>query len=172
MKKIPIEKAVKKRYPEGVALIVCQNKQGRINVTPVDWFMICNLKPRYWAVSLYNKHYSYKIISEQKEFVLCIPSYSQKKDLLYCGKVSGWKTDKMKNCQFATIPAKKIKPPLIQDSIACFECVLTNKHRVIDHTIFIGKIVAAYVSDRTDKIYNRGEEELFLWKLDRFLYKI
>jgi len=56
------EEAVKKRYPEAVALIVCQDKD-KINVTPIAWFTLCNSNPRCWAIFLYYKHYSHQVIS-------------------------------------------------------------------------------------------------------------
>ena len=34
MKRVDIEVAVKKRYPEGVALVVCRDKKGMVDITP------------------------------------------------------------------------------------------------------------------------------------------
>lgn len=164
MKQVDIETAVKKRYPEGVALVVCKDEKGMVDVTPIGWFMLCNSEPRCWAISLYHKHYSHKIISETGEFVLCLPSYSQKKDILYCGSVSGWDEDKLKKCKSETVPSKKVKPPILKDCIACFECKVIEKIRAPDHTIFVGEVLAAYISDRKDKVYNLGERNLIKWE--------
>ena len=160
MKQVDMEKAVKKRYPERVALVVCKDGKGMVDVTPVGWFTLCNSEPRCWAISLHHKHYSHKVISETNEFVLCLPSYSQKKDILYCGNVSGWDEDKLKKCEFKTIPSKKVKPPLIEDCVACFECKVVEKAKAPDHTVFIGEVLVAYISDRKDKVYNLGERNL------------
>ena len=165
MKKVNIEESIKKRHPEGVALIVCRDKK-KTSVTPIGWFMLCNSDPRCWAISLYHKHYSHKVISETKEFVLCLPSCSQKKDILYCGNVHGWNVDKLKNCNLKTIPSKKVKPPIIENSIACFECKVIKTCNLKDHTIFIGEILTSYISDRKDKVYNLGERKLIEWKLE------
>lgn len=165
MKQVDSEKAVKMRYPESVALVVCKDKKGMVDVTPIGWSMLCNSRPRCWAIALYHKHYSHKVISETDEFVFCIPSYKQKKDILYCGSVSGWNVDKLKNCKLKITPSKKVKPPLIKDSIACFECKVIQKAKAPDHTIFIGEILAAYISDRKDKVYNHGQRDLFKVKI-------
>jgi len=165
MKQVDIEIAVKKRYPESVALVVCQNEKGIVDVTPIGWFMLCNSKPKCWAISLAKKHYSHKVISETNEFCLCLPSFKQKDDILYCGSVSGWNTDKLKNCNFKTIPSQKVKPPILKDCIACFECQVIDKLPAPDHTIFIGKILAAYISDQREKVYNLGERNLIKWEL-------
>jgi len=165
MKEMAAEDAIKKRHPEGVALVVCKDENGKVDVTPIGWFTLCNSKPRRWAICLYNKHYSHKIISETKEYSLCFPSYRQKNDVLYCGSVHGWDEDKLKKCKFKTVPSQTINPPIIEESIACFECKVVNTCDAGDHTIFIGEIVASYVSDRKDKLYNLGERTLIEWQL-------
>lgn len=159
------EVAIKKRHPERVALIVCKDDNGKVNITPIGWFTLCNSKPRCWAICLYNKHYSHKVISETKEFVLCLPSYSQKDDILYCGSVHGWDVDKLENCKLKTIPSKKVKPPILKDSISCFECKVIKSTDAGDHTIFIGEVITSYISERKDKVYNLGERNLIEWQL-------
>lgn len=156
----PVEEAIKKRYPEAVALIICIDKKNKVNVTPIGWFSLCNFNPRCWMISLAKTHYSHKVIKETKEFVLCLPSYSQKDDVLYCGSIHGNNTDKLRNCKFKTIPSQKVKPPLLENSIACFECKVTNTCDCEDHTIFIGEILTSYTSNRKDKTYNRGDHQL------------
>ena len=165
MKLIDNEIAIKKRHPEGVALIVCKDNNGKVNITPIGWYTICNSKPQCFAICPYHKHFSHKVISETKEFVLCLPSYSQKKDILYCGSVHGWDVNKLEHCQLKVLPSKKVKPPIIEDSIACFECKVIKSTNVGDHTIFIGEIVESYISDRKDKVYNLGGRTLINWEL-------
>ena len=99
MKETEIEKAIKKRHPEGVALIVCKDEKGKVDVKPIGWFTLCSSEPRCFAICLYNKHYSHKVIQDTKEFALCLPSFTQKDDILYCGSVHGWDTDKLKKCK-------------------------------------------------------------------------
>ncbi len=164
MKTISTDDAIKKRHPEGVALIVCKSLDGKVDATPIGWFTLCNSNPRSWAICLYNKHYSHKVILETKEYVLCLPSFSQKDDVLYCGTVHGWDTDKLSKCKLKTVPSKKINPPLVEDSIACFECKVTKTCDAGDHTIFIGEIVESYISERKDKLYNIGNRTFVKWE--------
>jgi flavin reductase (DIM6/NTAB) family NADH-FMN oxidoreductase RutF len=164
MKSVTVDEAIKKRVPEYVGLVVCKNDK-KVSVTPIGWFTLCNGDPRSWAICLANTHYSHKVISETKEFTLNIPSFAQKDDILYCGSVSGWDTDKLKNCKLETIESKQVKPPLLKDSIACFECKVTKTLNVGDSTIFVGEIVEAYISDRKDKVYNLGNRNLIEWDL-------
>jgi flavin reductase (DIM6/NTAB) family NADH-FMN oxidoreductase RutF len=165
MQPVSIDEAIKKRHPEGVALIVCKDSK-KVSVTPIGWFTLCNSNPRSWAICLSNKHFSNKVISETHEFTLCLPSFTQKDDILYCGSVSGWEVDKLANCKLKTIESKKVKPPILKDSIACFECKVINAFNAGDHTIFQGEIVEAYVSNKKDKVYNLGERTLVEWDLE------
>lgn len=164
MKKTNTETALKTRYPEGVALVVCKDEKSQVDITPIGWFMLCNSTPQSWAISLYHKHFSHHVISKTKEFTLCLPSYKQKKDILYCGSVSGWNEDKLKKCSFRISSSTKIQVPLIEDCIACYECKVIKTTTLPDHTIFVGEILVSYVSERTDKIYNLGNRSLFLWE--------
>lgn len=166
MKPAQIDEAIKMRHPESVALIVCKDEK-KVNVTPIGWFTLCNSRPRCWAICLSNKHFSNKVISETKQFILCLPSYLQKEDILYCGSVSGWNVDKLENCKLKTIESKQVKPPILKDSIACFECKVIKTLDAGDHTIFVGEIVESYVSGRKDKVYNFGERTLIEWDLEK-----
>lgn len=164
MKEVSLKEGLKKRHPTGVCLVVCKDKKGMVDVTPVGWFTICNSKPLSWAISLHYNRYSYEVILKQGEFVLTLPSYKQKEDVLYCGSVSGRDVDKLKKCKFELIKAKKVEVPLLKDSIACYECKVIRRCDITDHTIFVGKILAAYISEREDKIYSWGEHNLFKWE--------
>jgi len=164
MKQVDVEEAMSKRYPEIVVLVTQKSKDGKVNITPLGWAMPANSKPRCWAISIAKKHYSNKVINETKEFCLCLPSLKQKEDTLYCGGVSGWDVDKLGKCSFELLPATRIKSPLLKNSIACFECKVIGKFDAPDHTVFIGEVVAAHVSDRKDKLYNLGNHNLQVLK--------
>jgi flavin reductase (DIM6/NTAB) family NADH-FMN oxidoreductase RutF len=74
--------------------------------------------------------------------------------------------NKLENCKLKTIPSQKVKPPILENSIACFECKVTKTCDAGDHTIFIGEIVASYTSDIKEKVYNFGSRNLVKWKLE------
>lgn len=160
LKEVDAEEAVKLKYPEPVALVSCTDKSGKVNFITIGWFTTCSRKPRTWAISIGKSRYSHKCLEEVPEFVLCLPSEEQKKDILYCGSVSGRDVDKLKNCSFKAMPSKYVKPPLIDNSAACFECKIIDKMDAKDHTVFLGEVKAAYVSGKTRKLYNFGDAEL------------
>ncbi|MCX6807161.1 MAG: flavin reductase family protein [Candidatus Berkelbacteria bacterium] len=160
MKQIRIEEAMKFRHPEIVVLVVTKSKEGKIDVTPIGWAMLGSSNPKTWAVGIAKRHYSHKAILDTKEFTLCIPSYKQRKDVLFCGSVSGWDVGKLPKTKLKILPSKKISVPLLEDSLACFECKLIDQMVTSDHTIFLGEIVAAYISGEDEGLINLGSRNL------------
>lgn len=160
MKKVEIEEALKFRCPEIVVLVVTKSAEDKIDITPIGWAMLGSSNPRTWAVGIAKRHYSHKAILDTKEFMVCLPHVSQKKDVLFCGSCSGWKVDKIPKTKFKILPAKKVKTPLIDKSLACFECKLIDQMETSDHTIFLGEIVAAYTSGERDGLINLGHSNL------------
>jgi len=160
MRQVEVEEALKFRHPEIVVLIVTKSKEGKTDITPLGWAMLGSSKPPTWAIGVAKKHYSHKAILETKEFTVCLPSFKQKDDVLYCGTHSGWQVDKLKETNFKTLPAKKVQTPLLDEALACFECQLINQMDTSDHTIFLGEIVAAHVSGKDEGLINLGAHYL------------
>lgn len=170
LKNIPIEKAVKKRFPEPVALVISRDSSGKVNLCPFGFFALMAWEPKVWAIGSYEKHYTTKVINETEEFVLCLPAIEQVEDVLYAGSVHGWEVDKtkqLKNLKFKK--SKFVKPPVIEDSIACFECKVIRKIKIADHFVFFGKIVAAHQSEKSweEKLYNWDDKRLGTMKLGK-----
>lgn len=160
MKQVEIEEALKFRHPEIVVLVVTKSKEGKIDITPIGWAMLGSSNPKTWAIGIAKKHYSHKAILDTKEFTVCLPHVSQKKDVLFCGSCSGWKINKLPKTKFKILPAKKVSTPFIDESLACFECKLIDQMDTSDHTIFLGEIVAAHISGNNDGLINLGEGNL------------
>jgi len=167
MKKVKIEEAIKKKFPEPVSLVVCLDEGGMVDITPVGWFMMCNFTPKSWAISLNHSRYSHEVISQTNEFSLCLPTFVQKDDIIYCGTHSGRDVNKLENTSFETMPASKIKAPILKKCIAGYECKVVDKLKLSDHTIFIGKVLASYVTDEMEKIYSLGDLKFVKWILDK-----
>ena len=160
MKKVEIEEAMKFRHPEIVVNVVTKSKENKIDITPIGWAMLGSSKPKTWAIGVAKKHFSHQSILDTKEFMICIPSTNQKKDTLFCGANSGWNIDKLKKTNFEMINSEKISVPMIDGSLACYECKLINQMETSDHTFFLGEILAAYISGKTDGLINIGHSQL------------
>jgi len=138
--------------PKPVYLVVSSGKKGKSNILTVGWAMHVSKKPQLLAIAVTKKRHSYKLLHEGKEFVFAIPNASMKKETLYCGTVSGKKLGKIKELGIKTKPAKHVKPPLLSDCVANMECKVIKEVELGDHVVFVGKVLAAYVSKKHKKI--------------------
>jgi flavin reductase (DIM6/NTAB) family NADH-FMN oxidoreductase RutF len=172
MKKVDIDEAIKFRHPEIVVNVVTKSKENVVDITPIGWAMLGSSNPRTWAIGIAKKHYSHKAILDTKEFTVCIPHFKQKEDVIFCGKNSAWTIDKLKNVDLKFLPAEKVSTPLIKDSLACYECKLIDQMPTSDHTIFLGEIMASYVSGENEGMINLGGSNLVCLKRGRWPYEI
>ena len=109
------------------------------------------------AISVGLTRYSHKLISESGEFVLAFPSEGMEDALLFCGTHSGRDVDKFRATGLTPVKAKYVKPPLIAEATVNMECRVVGSIRTGDHTIFVGEILAAYVSDEDKPVlFNVG----------------
>lgn len=151
--------ATRKKYPEPVVLVVSCDREGKPNVMPAGWSMITSGTPPMLAVSIGHGRYTHKLIEETGEFVLAFPNEEMRDVIEYTGSCSGRDTDKFADCGLETVKPKRVKPPLIRDAVACFECKVRGELVTGDHTIFAGEVLASYISERCkDRLYNFGNK--------------
>lgn len=161
MKKVSVEEAWKRKYPEPVVLAVSVDAEGKANIIALGWCMPTSFEPPMMAISVGKTRYSHKLISECREFVVAFPSEEMAKEVLYCGTHSGRDVDKFKESGLVAVPAKKVRPPLIEGCVANFECKVVGEIETGDHTIFAGEVVAAHVSEeKKGRLYNLGNYNL------------
>ncbi|MCI2426008.1 flavin reductase family protein [Candidatus Acetothermia bacterium] len=126
----------------------------------LGWSMCTSFIPPMVAISIGKTRYSHKLISEGKEFVFAYPGEDMEKEVLYCGTHSGQDVNKFKELGLIAIPAKRVRPPLIDRCIVNMECKVVGQLDTGDHTIFVGEIVASYISDeKKRRLYNLGNEK-------------
>ncbi len=137
--------AMNRKYPEPIALITSVGADGKPNIITMGWTMFCG-RDRV-AIAVGNTRHSHKLISETKEFVYAFPGEDLAEEVLYCGTHSGRDVDKFKETGLTPQKAKSVRPPLIEECLANFECLVVGQIDAGSHTIFVGRIVAAWVSD-------------------------
>ncbi|MCP8307620.1 MAG: flavin reductase family protein [archaeon] len=150
---VKLDLATRLMYPRPMVLITCIDSSGKPNIIPVAWTMPISFNPPMVAISIALTRYSHKLIKETREFVINIPTKELVKHIDYLGSVSGKDVDKFKASNLTALPAKKVKPPLIGECVAHIECELVSKLDTGDHTIFIGKVVAAQANEDAFKNY-------------------
>ena len=139
--------AIESRYPEQIAVCIARDSSGRYNPMTIGWFMPVSMKPPLIAVAIGNSRHTNAVIKHAGEFVLSFLSEDQANLARYFGTKSGRDTDKFGTIRCETVPADKIDNRLIRDAVANFECVVKQTVETGDHTIFIGEIVCAHVTD-------------------------
>jgi len=150
--------AIKRKYPEPVVLVVSCDKKGKPDVMPAGWSMVTSGKPPMLAISVGHERYTHKLIEETEEFVIVFPNEKMKGLIEYTGSCSGREVDKFSEYGIETVKSRYVKPPLIKDAVACFECKVRGKLVTGDHTIFAGEVLASYVSkEYKNRLYNFGE---------------
>ncbi|RJS84399.1 flavin reductase family protein [Candidatus Bathyarchaeota archaeon] len=158
MKETSWSEAIRSKYPEPVVLVVSCDSNGKPNVMPAGWCMVTSGSPPMLAVSIGHERYTHKLIEETGEFVIAFPSEGMTDVIIYTGSHSGREVDKFKKCKIRTSPSRFVKPPLIEDAVACFECKVKGKLVTGDHTIFAGEVLASYISEKYKKrLYNFGD---------------
>ena len=148
MKQVSPGEAVRMKYPEWIVLVVARDADGKANLMPAGWGMICSGEPLMVCVSIAHGHYTHKCIEETEEFVFAWAGEGQAELVSYAGSHTGAKVDKFREVDIPTAPAAVVKVPLLAEAAANLECRL---HRAVasgDHTIFIGEVAAAHLPDQ------------------------
>jgi flavin reductase (DIM6/NTAB) family NADH-FMN oxidoreductase RutF len=133
-------------HPMHTVIVSCVGKAGKPNATTLAWAMPTSNKPPLVAISISPSRHSHTLIEESQEFIINVPTLEHLQATYACGSFSGRSFDKFKKANFTPLPAKKVKAPAIKECIAHLECMVDSQVATGDHTIFVGKILAAYAN--------------------------
>jgi len=166
MKETTWVEAIRRKYPEPVVLVVSCDSEGKPNIMPAGWCMVTSGSPPMLAVSVGHGRYTHKLIEETGEFVIVFPNRNMASIIDYTGSCSGRNINKFSKYGIETLKSKVVKPPLVKDAVACFECKVRGRLVTGDHTIFAGEVVASYISEKYKKrLYNFGNYQYRIIKL-------
>ena len=134
-------------YPKLTSLVTCVDKSGKPNILTVTLAMPVSSTPPIIAICVTPTRFSYKMIKETKQFVVNIPSVNLARHVTFCGMVSGKNIDKFKETRLTASRAKKVEAPIIEECIGHVECRVIKEISIGDHSMFLGKVVAAYADE-------------------------
>lgn len=132
------------RTPQRVVLVVSIDGKARPNIATVAWKMRASEEPPLLAISLGKKSLSCELVLEFGEFVLAVPPARLWREALYCGTHSGREVDKFREMGLMALPARYVKPPLIAECLANYECRVVDHLDAGDSTLFLGEVRAAW----------------------------
>jgi flavin reductase (DIM6/NTAB) family NADH-FMN oxidoreductase RutF len=133
-------------HPMHTLLISCLGNAGKPNIITVAWAMPTSSSPPLVAISISPQRHSHSLIQQSGEFIINVPTLEQLQAVYACGSFSGRSFDKFKKAGLTPIPAKKVKAPAIRECVAHMECIVDSQVKTGDHTVFVGKVVAAYAN--------------------------
>lgn len=162
LKECKVDEAILRKYPEQVVLVTSVDTNGKPNIITVGWTMFCSGTPPMVAIAIGKTRYSHDSILKSGCFGYAFPDAKLKQAMLYCGSQSGRNVDKFKETGLTAQPAKVIRAPLIAECPVNFECEVVHAYDSGSHTIFVGKLVAAWQADTNaipPRLYNLGAGE-------------
>ena len=133
--------------PSRLALAVSKPKDGPANIITLGWFMRTSIKPPMFAISVGLTRYSHEILSENRNFVLAIPSVNMAEQTMQCGLRSGRDVNKIKEFNIKTNRGKLTSIPILTEAVANCECKTITQVRSGDHTIFVGEVKYSWQND-------------------------
>lgn len=135
-------------YPRQAVLITVVGRDNIPNIMTVSWHSPLSRSPPLYGISILPKRYSHNLILDSKEFVVNHAPFEIVEKVHYCGRHTGRDVDKFKEAGLTDIKAKKVKPPIIKECYAHFECKLSDYHIYGDHTWFVGEVVYVTVDKK------------------------
>lgn len=132
-------------FPRPVALIVTVDREGKPNVATFSFIMPISFEPKYVAVSVSPRRYTFENIRGTREFTLNMLEQDWREKAEICGTHSGRDTDKFALARLETAPSSRVKPPRIRECPVQLECKVVDMKEYGDHYLVVGRVVAEHV---------------------------
>jgi flavin reductase (DIM6/NTAB) family NADH-FMN oxidoreductase RutF len=140
--------AMKRKYPEWIVLVATVDEAGTPDVMPAGWAMVASHNPPMFAIGVGHGRYTHALIRGQREFVIAFPGPGLEEAISYTGSCSGRDVvDKVARSGLRLLAANHVQPPLLGGCVVNLECELAGELEAGDHTIFVGRVVAAHVEE-------------------------
>ncbi|MEA1959543.1 MAG: flavin reductase family protein [Chloroflexota bacterium] len=148
MAKIVLEGSGKfyQHYPR-VAVIVTVSAGGKKNAMAAAWHSAISHTPPIFGVSLAPKRYTYKLLTESREFAVNFLSMERARLIAAVGKISGVEGDKFARFGIETEEPLKTSAPILKDTYAAYECRLIDSRTYGDHVWVVGEIAATHIEE-------------------------
>lgn len=133
-------------YPLPIFLIGA-DVDGKPNFMAAGACGIANTAPPMLSIAVRPHRYTHKGISQNLTFSVNVPSVDLIREADYCGIISGAKVNKVEACHFSIFYGKLGTAPLIEQCPINLECKVVKSLKLDSHTLFIGKIEEAHISE-------------------------
>jgi flavin reductase (DIM6/NTAB) family NADH-FMN oxidoreductase RutF len=160
MRKTVDEMEARRLLTGGPVVLVTTSWHAKTNVMPVAYAVPLSFKPPLVGIAVHPSRHTHDMIRFSEEFAINVPGRSLIHHVQYLGSVSGQELDKFELTKLSTFKARKVEAPLIEGCIGYIECGLEDALRIGDHTLFVGRVVAASVDDEAfDETWLLGDDD-------------
>ncbi|WP_022855529.1 flavin reductase family protein [Thermodesulfobacterium thermophilum] len=127
-------------HPRPAVIIGSGNvEQGQANLMACSWITPISVEPPTIGFACATKHYTKELIDKYQAFSVNI---TENYELIFnVGSVKGREIDKIKKFAIKTKPSPNFKLPLLEESMATFECKVLEGIKVGDHVFYIGEVL-------------------------------
>lgn len=132
------------RFPTGIAIVSCEQEEGGVHGMTISSFTSISLDPPTVMISL-KAGRMHSLVNQQSRFGVSILREDQQH---FSGHFGG-NPDPGITASFVV----QEQVPTLADSLAWFECAVTERIQVQDHTLFIAQVVACGYGDCSPLIY-------------------
>lgn len=136
-----------RRYLEpGPIVLVTSRVRDETNVMTLGWHTILEFSPSLVGLMISSGNHSFRMIRETGECVVNLPTTKLTDTVVRIGNTSGADIDKFSAFGLTPDHASVVRPPLIRDCHASFECRLHDDVLVKRYNFFIFEVVKAHVA--------------------------
>ena len=172
-------------YPLPVVMVSVADEEGHDNIITVAWAGTVCTNPPMVSISVRPERYSYKMLTDTREFVINLTTEKLAFATDYCGVKSGRDVDKFKELRLTREKASHLGVPMIGESPVSIECRVREIQEYGSHSVFTADVLAVHVDtaymDEKGKfdlasanpiVYSHGEYYGLGKKLGTFGYSI
>lgn len=160
-KSLPLSEVYRLLEPGPVVLLATQGKDGKPNVMTMSWHTMMEFEPPLIGCVVSGNDYSFKALTETRECAIAVPDAKMIKTVVGIGNCSGRTTDKFKKFKLETMPAEKVRAPLIGGAcIANLECKVNDASWQNKYNFFVLEVVKAWVNPEIKNprmVHHRGK---------------
>lgn len=127
----------------GPVTLVTTSWHGNFNVMPAAFVTPLSIDPPYVGVAVHPARHTHDMIKYSEEFALNIPTRALLHHVQYLGSVTGSELNKFELTKLPTFRARRVDAPLLEGCVGWIECGVQDAYVIGDHTLFVGKVVAA-----------------------------
>jgi len=146
-------KSAMRRWGSGVSILTTMREGGIMGIT-VSSFCSVSLNPPLILVCIEKKARNHQLIEKHRAFAINVLKTGQERLSELAAGHAGEHGNLLEDVPYRTAGTGA---PILEDSLAWFDCSLQAVHDGGDHTIFVGRVEAAGHSEGRPLLYYEGD---------------